>query len=37
MSLLRGSVMIVAALVLGAIFAVNVLIEGVADIFARHG
>jgi hypothetical protein len=39
MGLLRGTVMIVAAVVVGTVFAVNVLIEGVADVLTRspHG
>lgn len=37
MGLLRGSVMIVAAIVVGTIFAINVLLEGMTDILTRHG
>ncbi len=33
--LLRGSVMILAAVVVGTIFAVNVLIEAMADLLSR--
>lgn len=35
MGLLRGSVMILVAVVVGTIFTVNVLIEGMADVLSR--